>query len=810
MMSRLTLLSVCLVFLFCGCSQRNIQTVDSRVYSSDGSHEAPALTDTVTLAEEVAAHLAMPDTNQAEIRALAEAALADYRDFEVEVKHSYDAIYRRWYEAGNIRKRVHRGVGLGNSLIALGKATATDPSFVEAWTAQGRLACEAGDVHQGLEYLDNARTAARVRQQADRPVDDATLLELYRQRAWALRDLARWEEGLAAVTEGLKFKPGDRDLVLIKGLLLAGAGRYSEAVSLAVRMPPMRYPKYTLLNEGLEYQESAYANLWIKSQALLAIGDYEMAFRIFGDMELYPYRGMLVHADRFWEDVGLVAELVGDEDAPVYYAIGYIMRKYDRYYPVGAHNMTPLVLDVPNERMPCYTSFGQRFYVAGSYFSYIAGQMNMMSLGIFDDQKLQAAGRALLALEIAERRNIRPDVCRALRGRILYYGDDFVGAYQELKAAREGFREQGQVDSGTSLLLGMIELQASRHQAAARYFEEAVAKDPALAVGWRSLGIVYANLGLLDKAEEAMTTALSLQPRSVSGLYNRGLFYYQTQKYDRSLVDLDQALKLEPENREVQRMLQMAASSYRAEGGNPSAYLASSSAALIPAEGGEPGITFETDPEALLAQLETDITGFFTRPDSLARTPAEIDQTIADLEARYFDNGDRGVRKILALAYIDQERFRRAQEILTPGWGVDLEPDEEIMLLYTDRMLGEQKRAQELAQAMVAGEAGTDNPYVWAITAMVMRDDPRAVDSSLVNTMFMNKMSYGLAKEATTSVFGWSTFMRSGFSNLRAASTHDRDVVLPIPDEQQPFFRGLGAVSGGVSGTAGGKDGSVK
>lgn len=132
------------------------------------------------------------------------------------------------------------------------------------------------------------------------------------------------------------------------------------------------------------------------------------------------------------------------------------------------------------------------------------------------------------------------------------------------------------------------------------------------------------------------------------------------------------------------------------------------------------------------------------------------------------------------------------------------------MLLYTDRMLGEQKRAQELAQAMVAGEAGTDNPYVWAITAMVMRDDPRAVDSSLVNTMFMNKMSYGLAKEATTSVFGWSTFMRSGFSNLRAASTHDRDVVLPIPDEQQPFFRGLGAVSGGVSGTAGGKDGSVK
>ena len=64
------------------------------------------------------------------------------------------------------------------------------------------------------------------------------MLAIYRERAWALRDLARWDEGLAAVEEGLEFKHGDHDLVLIKGLLLAGAGRYSEAVSLAVRMPP--------------------------------------------------------------------------------------------------------------------------------------------------------------------------------------------------------------------------------------------------------------------------------------------------------------------------------------------------------------------------------------------------------------------------------------------------------------------------------------------------------------------------------------------------------------------------------------------
>jgi tetratricopeptide (TPR) repeat protein len=798
-----------LVFLLGGCSQHRIQTIDSRVYSSDGRHEAVALTDTVTFAEEVAAHLAMPDTNQAEIRALAESELEDYRDFEIEVKHNFDAIYRRWYEDGNVMKFTQRWVGLGNSLVALGRATGVDPSFVEAWTARGRLACEAGDLYQGLEYLDNARVAAEVRREAGRPVADEVLLELYRERAWALRDLALWAQGLEAVEEGLEFKAGDRDLVLIKGLLLAGAGRYSEAVSLAVRMPPMRYPKYTLINEGLEYQESAYANLWIKSQALMAVGDYDMAFKIFGDMELYPYRGLLVHADRFWEDVGLVAELAGAKDAPIYYAIGYIMRKYDGYYPVAAHNMTAMVLDVPDERMPCFTSFGQRFYVAGSYMSYIVGQMNLMSLGIFEDQKLQAAGRALRALEIAEKRNIRPDVCRALRGRIYYYGDDFPAAFLELKAARESFRTKGQVDSGTSLLLGMIELQASRHQAAARYLEEAVEKEPRLAVGWRSLGVVYSHLGLPDKAEAAMTTALELQPRSVSGLYNRGLFYYQDRQYEKALVDLDRALALEPENHEVQRMLQMTASSYRAAGGDPSAYAAAASAASVPDERGGPVASYEADPEALLTQLETDISGFFTTPDSLARAPGEIDMVVSDLEARYLKEGDTGLRKILALAYIDQGRFQRAQEILAPGWGVDLEPDEEIMLLYTDRMLGERKRARELAQAMVNGEAGTGNPYVWALTAMVIRDDPRAIDASRVNAMFKNKMSYGLAKEHSTSVFAWSTYMRAGFSNLRQASTYDRDVVLPIPDEQAPFFRGIEAMSGGGR-SAAGKGGSVK
>ncbi len=785
---RMAYFAVVSILIFSGCTRPNVQTIESNFYSSDGSHVAPALKDTVTFEQELVGHLAMPDSNQVEIRRLAENELTDWRDFETEVQDSYDSIYRRWYQAGNVRKRVHRGVGLGNSLIDLKEATNIDPSFVEAWSARGRLACEAGDIHQGLEYLDAARLAADLRREYGRPVSDDIQMEIFRERAWALRDLALWDEGLAAVQEGLEFRHGDRDLVLIKGLLLAGAGRYSEAVSLAVRMPPMRYRKYGLLNMGLEFEESAYANLWIKSQALMAIGDYKMAMNIFGDMSLYPYRGVLVHSDRFWEDVGLVAELTGAEDAPVYYAIGYITRKYDRYYPAGAFNMGPMVLDVPNGRMPCYTSFGTRFQVAGSPLSYIALQMNQMSLGIFEGQKMQAAGRALRALEIAERRNIRPDVCRALRGRIYFSGDDFKGAFIELKAAREGFRTRGEVDSGTSLLLGMLELQNSRYQPAARYLEEVVEKDPASAVGWRSLGVVYASLGLPDRALAAMDTALDLQPYSVSGLYNRGLFHYQSRDYVAATEDLDLALRMDPDNREVQRLLQMAGQGHVTQGGDPADLPGVARDYEYVVKGGETVAGVEVDPDLLLAQLETDIENFFTAPDSLAPEIRGDDSGVADLEVRYRRDGDFQTRKMLALAYIDRKEFPKAQALLAPGWGVDLEPDEEIMLLYVDRMLGERERAQLLAQQLVAGEVGTDNPYIWALTALTMRDDPRAVDFSLVNYKFLMRNYSDSSIYSTGVLREYSYWMRHGFSNVRASYITPED-RMPMED---PWIRSVG------------------
>jgi hypothetical protein len=205
-------------------------------------------------------------------------------------------------------------------------------------------------------------------------------------------------------------------------------------------------------------------------------------------------------------------------------------------------------------------------------------------------------------------------------------------------------------------------------------------------------------------------------------------------------------------------------------------------------KGDETVVGVEVDPDLLLAQLEAEIEGFFAVPDSLAPIIEGDDSVIVDLEASYRLDGDLQTRKMLALAYIDRKEFPKAQVLLAEGWGVDLEPDEEIMLLYVDRMLGEQERARLLAQQLISGERGTDNPYIWAMTALTIRNDPRAVDISVVNAAFLRRSLNDANVYGTSYLARTSNWMRNGFANVRASYAIP-GIVLPLEDS---WFRSVG------------------
>lgn len=782
----LTLLSL-LALAACTPNPSRVNTLGESWYSSDGSHETAAVgADTVAFVDVIRGHYAMPEEEQDVIRREAEKDFDEWRSFLGEVRDRHDYHYRTWYHDNSTRwAQRHQGVGVGNSLALLGRAVEIDPSFVEAWTDMGVLASRVGDWPTALQHFERALLVADVRRDFDRPVDRDLLLKIHRERAWALRDLARWDEGLAAVAEGMAVAPADQDLTLIKGLLLAGAGRHTEAVQVAVAMPPYRFPHYNFIFYGLKKKPSSYANRWIRSQALLAQGDYDGAMWAFRDMEAYVHMGLLIHAERFWRDVGLAAELSGHPKAGLYYALGHIAREYWGFYPLTAESLGPVALETPDPQVPVFTSFGRRFYAGGSPLSYIALQMNRMAGSDFPPRRMDAAGRALQMIDIAERRNLRPDVCRALRGRIYYYNDDFDRARDELLAARTAFYERGRIDPGTSLLLGLLELQGGRHQGAARYLEEAAREDPRLAAAWRSLGVVYAQLGLPDRALSAMDTAVRIEPRSVPGLYNRGLFLLQHGDKTGARADLKVALALDPENREVRRMLELA-------GGREAA-----GAGELPEE-----VVAEDllrDPEALMARLNEDIDLMFAGVDSFAIARDDLEQAIVDLQRQYVERPTSATRKILALAYIDTRRLREAQDLLAPGWGVDLEPDEEVMLLYVDHLLGESARARALADALVRGEDSDMNPYALAKAAEIITDDPRAGDGP-VDLAFWKRMDYGHAKATYTDAIMYAYIMRVGFANARGSVTDSgAGYSLPMDITADPFFRALSPAGEGRS-----------
>jgi len=707
-------------------------------------------------------HLDLPEEEQQDLHDKALAHLEELEQFKMEARQSKDASLRHWYYRGVQLDRSTYGVGLGNSITNLKIATTADPSFAEAWCDLGHLCAVAGDLNKASQYLDRARLAALARNQKGRPVAAEDQLRIFQQRAWVLRDLGHWQEGLDAVDEGLRFRKGDRDLVLIKGLLLAGAGRYSEANSLAVRMKPFSYPQLDVFHYGARDQTSDYANRWIKSQALLAIGDYELARHVIGELTSYPYRWFLPHQKRFWTDVGLVAELAGDEDAGVYYAIGLISDHYYGFYPFGAGNFEPLVLDVPGEEIPFFTTFGGRFYLGGSPLAYAASQMNMMSMGIFQGQRSQAAWRAREALDIAERRHIRPAVARAMRGRVNFAQEDFAAAKDDLSRACAEFRTAGTIDPGSSLLLGLLNVQEGKHAQAIPLFEEAVATDEGLTTAWRSLSVSLVHLGRREEAALAMDRALEQDPRSLVGLYNRGLLHLQAKEFAAATSCLDRALKQDPENHEVLRLLQMAATGHRSAGGDPAEIQMLTEAAENAAT-----LNGDMNAEELLATLDADIQEFFAVPDSLRETMGSADQVVASLQAQWISTGDLMARKILALAFMDRGMYEDVQELLGPGWGVDLAPEEEIMLLYADRIQGEDERSKDLAKMLLSSRRGPGNPYL--VTMLPLEDRLHWTQTMLMGNHYPE--GYSAKHQGLGDLARYSRNMRYGFQNIRMANT---------------------------------------
>lgn len=540
----------------------------------------PARPDTSGFAAEVAAFGALPERDRAarvhEARRLADRWCGPLQESGAKTRWTLGsrlgaacAAAHREQTRGELKPR---SVDVLDTAIAdLREAARLDPSAARVHAALGRLHLLVGE--NGAAMGASCRALALLRGPGETAAPEAgTLDDADRQLGrMAARDLALsareagcWDVLESAVKEGRAFARSDSErepFTVLRGLWLAGSGRTAAAIDHAVRMPAVRYRHLSALSLGQVARPGAFANDWIRSQALLAIGDVDGARHCLGDYEQRRFHRLPL-GEQFWEDAGLICELDGDPQAERWYRHAQSEAAWWFARPVDTVTTLPLVLGFPAAGLPHFTHAGGAF-AGGSPFGYIAVQLGLAAEADEADSRDLARGRALDMCESLLRRGIRPDVVRALRGRLRLATGCTGPAHEDLAFAHAAFRSEGAVDPGTSRLLGLLESASGRHEEARALLQEAVAAMPDDAQNWRQLGVALGQARRYDAAREAMERAMELEPGSLEGWYNLGVVDWKRGETEAALVHLEKAWALAPGNERVQYLLQVVATERR-------------------------------------------------------------------------------------------------------------------------------------------------------------------------------------------------------------------------------------------------------
>lgn len=460
---------------------------------------------------------------------------------------------------------------LGAAIADLRESARLDPTAPRVPAALGWLHGLVGDTGAAIDAASRA-LALLPRAAGGAAADNSALAEADRELgrmaalelALGAREAGCWEVLESALADGRAFARSQQErepFTVLRGLWLAGSGRTAAAIDHAVRMPAVRYKHISSLSFGHVARPGAFANDWIRSQALLATGDVASARHCLGDYEARRFHRLPL-SERFWQDAGLICELDGDPQAERWYRHARSVAALSFARPVETVTTLPLVLGFPAAGLPHYTHAGGAF-AGGSPFGYIAVQLGLAADAGDAAAREQAQARALDMCESLLRRGIRPDVVRALRGRLHLAVGCNGPAREDLAFAHAAFRSAGAVDPGTSRLLGLLEAQGGRHAEAQALLQEAVAAMPDDARNWRQLGVALGQSRQYDAAREALERALELEPASLEGWYNLGVVDWKRGQAEAALAHLEKAWALAPGNELVQYMMQVVATERR-------------------------------------------------------------------------------------------------------------------------------------------------------------------------------------------------------------------------------------------------------
>ncbi len=569
-------------------------------------------------------------------------------------------------------------------------AVGLDPTHPEAWYDLAYLTGAVGDQERsracllaGLAALDAAESGAGSDAAGGAGKGLAAPRRALRARlqldlAWLCRDGGLWAEGHEWLDRAARAVPGDQELRLIRGLLLAGEGRMAEAGAEAAALRGLKYRK---TNRG--YVASDVQERWIQAVAYLAGGQVDLALRALGriDIEL-----ALPHASRYWNDVGLVLEMAGQpEAARAYYGLAAIHRPLFIYYPLAGYRGSEGALGQPGTGGP-YTLAFDRFFVAGNRFAFGA---NAAAAALGEREPLARswlARAAVNALGSCHRQGLWPGSALWLRALLLWRLGDVEATRRDLDL----FSSAAAPDDGRA--------------AAARE----------LAQLWQAAGVAAIEAGSADAGRLALDWGVTLAPDMAAAWYNRGLLGFQQGRWEEAASDLARARALAPQQTQIAALARRAELAWQARAAGPSA--PGPSAEVEDPAGGAGAPAYVAGP-SLAARV-----GEASLGRSTAWTDNPYEDLLPALESAHSRAPSPETRHDLALALVRSGRHDQAASLLLPAWDGDLSPGERRLLLEVDRARGDPERARRLARTLRQGPPADPDPVLWSLVALTCLD----------------------------------------------------------------------------------------
>ncbi len=630
------------------------------------------------------------------------------------------------------------------AIMNLEQAAGEDPSNPFTWQHLGFFTGLVGNNNRQLQALDHGFAALADYEKNHPQLSPEKFKELHLMRlrmlldrAWVLRDKARFDDGMIDVRQALNLMANDefktldsgREALLLQALLLVDQGHYYEARIKANQFMKWNLPIFgsaggstPMTKQNLDHTESDFCKHWVWDLTHMKLGNKSRALRPPGYLTKFPeYPPHLGY--RFWQDMGRIREHFGQrEKAWAFYFLGYLNRPFLTFFPTRiTMGYTPVFGQ--NETGNFHFLGYHDYFLGGSDFGYAANRVAAMERAFGKDQIARYGQQALEALTTCREKGIRPLSSLALRGYVHTMLDEPALAELDLQEVDRLFTETGNVDPQVIRLLATLSYNQRNYRESHELMVRYLKLKPNDASSWRFDAVILAEMDQFNEGLAAMDTALEMEPDSTPGLYNHALIQLHLGQVDKARKDLQKAKELAPGNREISRLAQLVRDDPLTK------------------------IEFKHQPRKWSISPR-DSSYFQHLNPAIGLSDQELLALIEKLQEDYAGKPSQESRLALVSACTENRQWEKVQKLLIPLWPHKITLEGTLFLLQADRALGYSGRAEEMAHSLTTESGLVADPRLWTLVAVVCHESGKkdSGNSALELALELDPDNHGLLK----------------------------------------------------------------